>query len=180
MSNLPLHQLPGSELLSGLIVANKANKASSIKCNFAAVAAPTVGDDSDDGYQLLSWWIYSGQIWLCMDATVGAALWVPMGVNADYVGAPGGTVNAIAGSIGVTKLVAGLTVKVKMTGPNTAVAPTFNLDTLGAATIKSNGLDAPIEAWATGDVVALTYDGTNWQLTTGGSGSDLEEVVSYV
>lgn len=162
MSNLPFHQIPGGSSLSGLVVANGANKATSVKCNFAAVAAPTVGDDANDGYQVFSWWLYNGQIWLCIDPTAGAAAWLPMGLNADYDASPGGTVNAVTASIGITKLIEGTKVRVKMTGGNTAVNPTLNLDGTGANVI-------PVEAgaWEAGDIITFIYDGTNWQIGGG-------------
>lgn len=46
--------------------------------NFAATGAPTVNDDSGDGYSIGSQW-YDGSndnMYHCLDATVGAAVWV--------------------------------------------------------------------------------------------------------
>lgn len=46
--------------------------------NYAATTAPGVGDDSDDGYSIGSQW-YDGtndNMYHCLDATVGAAVWV--------------------------------------------------------------------------------------------------------
>ena len=45
--------------------------------NFSATTAPTVNDDSDDGYAVGSRWIdtATGKSYTCVDATVGAAVW---------------------------------------------------------------------------------------------------------
>jgi len=47
--------------------------------NFAASAAPTVTDDSSKGYSAGSVWIYNtpapDSVYICSDATVGAAVW---------------------------------------------------------------------------------------------------------
>lgn len=49
-----------------------------IKNNFVATAAPTVNDDSDDGYSVGSVWIdvTNDEAYRLLDATVGAAVWV--------------------------------------------------------------------------------------------------------
>jgi hypothetical protein len=46
--------------------------------NFTATSAPTVNDDSGDGYAVGSFWGWPvrGLLWQCVDATVGAAVWV--------------------------------------------------------------------------------------------------------
>lgn len=43
--------------------------------NLAGSAAPTVTDDSDAGYSVGSHWIYGTALYVCTDATVGAAVW---------------------------------------------------------------------------------------------------------
>ena len=49
-----------------------------IKCNYSASAAPTVNDDSGDGYAVRSIWydLTNDTIYDLLDATVGAAVWV--------------------------------------------------------------------------------------------------------
>jgi hypothetical protein len=44
---------------------------------YDATAAPTTGDDSGDGYEVGSRWINvtSDKEYVCLDATVGAAVW---------------------------------------------------------------------------------------------------------
>lgn len=57
--------------------------------NYAATAAPGVGDDSADGYSVGSQW-YDGtndNMYHCLDATVGAAVWVQGDVVAADLGA---------------------------------------------------------------------------------------------
>lgn len=45
--------------------------------NYAATSAPTVGDDSGDGYDIGSRWfdITNDKAYVCIDASVGAAVW---------------------------------------------------------------------------------------------------------
>lgn len=53
------------------------------KHNFTASAAPTVNDDSGDGYAVGSLWLWAarGLLWQCVDATAGAAVWALPNVN---------------------------------------------------------------------------------------------------
>ena len=50
------------------------------KNNFSAVAAPTVGADASQGYEVGSQWYYNGTRYACLDATNGAASWLPYGL----------------------------------------------------------------------------------------------------
>jgi chemotaxis protein histidine kinase CheA len=59
-------------------------------------------------------------------------------------------------------LVTGAKVSIKFTYNNTASAPTLNVDSKGAKSIKAYGTTAPTSWWKAGDVVTFTYDGTNW------------------
>jgi len=47
------------------------------KSNLSATTNPTVNDDSDDGYEVGSLWVNTstGSVYICVDATVGAAVW---------------------------------------------------------------------------------------------------------
>lgn len=51
--------------------------------NTTATSAPTVNDDSGDGYSVGSSWFWpaTGRKWECLDASVGAAVWTPIGVQ---------------------------------------------------------------------------------------------------
>jgi len=53
--------------------------------NFAAVVAPGVNDDSAAGYAIGSTWVNTllNISWLCVDASVGAALWAQTGIEGD-------------------------------------------------------------------------------------------------
>lgn len=46
-----------------------------IKSNFTATAAPTATDDLSSGYAAGSLWIYDGTLYVCTNATTGAAVW---------------------------------------------------------------------------------------------------------
>lgn len=53
------------------------------KQNFTATTDPTVNDDSDDGYGVGSPWVNtsSGDVFICGDATVGAAVWIQINAS---------------------------------------------------------------------------------------------------
>jgi len=63
-------------------------------------AAPTINDDSLIGYLADSIWIYNGTLYICTDATPGAAVWVaqgggtPAGSNGDIQFNTGGSFDA--------------------------------------------------------------------------------------
>lgn len=67
--------------------------------NTAATAAPTTGDDIGDGYSITShWWdTTNDDLWVCLDATLGAAVW-------KNTTSGGGTVTSVAVSGGTTGL----------------------------------------------------------------------------
>lgn len=54
------------------------NRRTGVQNNFTATSAPEVGDDEVDGYSAGSFWFdtVADMIWLCTDATTGAAVWV--------------------------------------------------------------------------------------------------------
>ena len=51
------------------------------RSNFAATAAPGVGDDADDGWVIGSLWVNvsADTVYMCCDATKGAAVWKQLG-----------------------------------------------------------------------------------------------------
>ena len=53
------------------------------KCNISATAAPTVNDDTDSGYEILSMWIdiTNDRHYICLDASAGAAVWLELGLG---------------------------------------------------------------------------------------------------
>lgn len=68
----------------------------------------------------------------------------------------------------VTALTTGLTIVVKFTNTNTATAPTLKVNSLDAKSIMRYGTTAvstsAATSWNAGEIVTLTYDGTNWLL----------------
>jgi len=54
--------------------------------NFAATADPAVGDDDVDGYSIGSWWlnITDQRLFLCENASTGAAVWLPIYGHAGF------------------------------------------------------------------------------------------------
>ncbi len=56
--------------------------------NFSATSAPTANDDSNAGYQVLSKWvdINTSEIYVCIDATAGAAVWDTVTLSIDDLG----------------------------------------------------------------------------------------------
>ena len=60
----------------------------------------------------------------------------------------------------------GSTVYIKMTNANTASAPTLNVNSSGAKSIKRVGT-TDIVSWEAGSVIAFIYDGTNWIMMNG-------------
>lgn len=82
----------------------------------------------------------------------------PYGVCSTAAATAAKTVSINASGI---SLFTGLTVRVKFANNNLANNPTLNINSLGAIPIvEANGSQFPY--WGDGQVVALTYDGTNW------------------
>ncbi len=67
--------------------------------NLTATAAPTVTDDSSDGYSAGSWWYYSGTLYICTDATEDAAVWTEISGGSGAVD----SVNGYTGTVVLTK-----------------------------------------------------------------------------
>lgn len=62
----------------------------------------------------------------------------------------------------------GAVISVKFTNYNTATAPTLNVNSTGAKTIKKYGTTAPdTYMWYSGAVVTFVYDGTYWIMQNG-------------
>jgi hypothetical protein len=93
---------------------------------------------------------------------------VPLGVQENYwtYAVDTGTQNAMAATVypPVTSLVAGLGVFVKAAFANTAAA-TFNLNGLGNVAIhRANGAAVQSGDYSAGQILALFYDGSSWQI----------------
>ncbi len=112
MPNRPFASLDGTErtvvevaatapnynvLFSDLLLWIIANIGVGMQNNFTANVNPTINDDSGSGYSVGSIWFNKnyaqggGSLWICQDATVGAANWQPQRNAVMFNGAP--TVN---------------------------------------------------------------------------------------
>lgn len=67
-----------------------------------ATVAPTVNEDSGDGYEVGSWWydVTADQAYTCLDATVGAAVWRRVGASAIGTFTPTWTATSVNPAIG--------------------------------------------------------------------------------
>ena len=65
-------------------------------------------------------------------------------------------------------LVTGVTVHVKFTNTNSVTSPTLNINSTGAKSMMAHGTEPPLGntkySWYNGSVIAVTYDGTYWQM----------------
>lgn len=102
------------------------------KNNFSATVAPTVDDDSGDGYSIGSRWVdtVAEKIYICLDATVGAASW-------------GELVSSVSGVVTVPTLTA-TTLNGGTLGSNLDANSTYTITNLP---LPTNG----------GDVASKTY-----------------------
>ena len=71
-----------------VVVELKTERVISVKVNLVATAPPTLTDDTDAGYEVLSAWVdtVGGRIYLLADASAGAAIWNSVG-NVSSIGA---------------------------------------------------------------------------------------------
>src|ERR1700757_160575 len=145
MSFPSFNELPGSPMLSGLVIANTTSAPTSIKLNLVATANPVVGNDGTQGYAVGSLWLNasSGQYFICSNNSTGAAVWeaftlaVPVypkigavGKRA-YVSAAGASATFYADEIVVETAINGTAFKSSLSG-----GQAINLATTGA-----NGMD---------------------------------------
>jgi hypothetical protein len=68
-----------------------------VKCNLSATTAPTVNDDAGDGYEVRSqWWDTAADtVYLCVDPSAGAAVWLEWQGPAGEGIASGGTTGQV-------------------------------------------------------------------------------------
>ena len=85
------HQLD-SQAVGDTIRATSTTQLSRIKNNVSATAAPAVTDDSDAGYSVGSIWLdlTNDVVWIAIDVTVGAAVWLALAATTSPGAAPGG------------------------------------------------------------------------------------------
>lgn len=70
---------------------------------------------------------------------------------------------------GVDALTEGLSIRVKFANQNTASSPTLQVNSLTATSIKYQGTSAAQSyEWASGEILDLVYDGTNWIIVDAG------------
>ena len=85
-----------------------------------SATAPTVNDDSVDGYCAGSFWCHtvttSTTVYQCADPTVGAAIWNKIGIVDTFTGLTGTTLNIISGTTTGTLVVIGDTTLSTTTG----------------------------------------------------------------
>lgn len=76
--------------------------------NYSAVTDPGVGDDANDGYQVGSTWVNTAlsTAWTCVDATVGAAVWLATGQVGTNQGAPASV--TVSGTLTAAQLLTGI------------------------------------------------------------------------
>ena len=81
MARIPFNKLPGSSILSGIVIANGTALPTSVKVNLNAIVPPSVTDDSNAGYKAGSYWIdtAANTAWFCVNPNPGAAIWSPSG-----------------------------------------------------------------------------------------------------
>lgn len=112
--------------------------------NFTATVNPTVNDDAGDGYSAGSTWYNTvgADLFMCVDATVGAAVWVDTGVDLSDLGAL-----AFLNTVGTTQINDGAVTAAKVgsdvattAGTQTLTNKTVNGVTLTAAGSASNVL----------------------------------------
>ena len=74
----------------------------------------------------------------------------------------------------------GETIAVKFTNTNTVAAPTLNVNSTGAKTIKTKTKTSTLRgAWSAGSVVLFTYDGTDWIQTVADNDIDAEVITLF-
>ena len=80
-------------------------------------------------------------------------------------GASIGKVASTTNWVETANLEVGARVTVKFTYANGVAAPTLNVNSTGAKTIRYNGSTLPsTQYWAAGDVIEFVYDGTYWNI----------------
>ncbi len=80
-----LRWLDGGVAEAGVLALDSSGDARVVKHNLAGAAAPVVTDDSASGYEINSRWLdlTNFKVYECLDASVGAAVWVLLGPASD-------------------------------------------------------------------------------------------------
>lgn len=118
-----------------------------IKSNFAASAAPTVNDDTTQGYVVGSWWFDTtgNETYVCTDVSTGAAVWKQAGAS-DHIAAA----NPHSGSASSSDLTAHTSTTTDAHGSTQAASVAFESPSFqnsgGAVQVKSLNEDITIDA----------------------------------
>lgn len=130
--------------------------------NYGATAAPTVSNDSTQGYEVGSQWVNTstGTAYTCLDATAGAAVWVidSNGSGLSTQGAP--VAHDTAATLTAADLLAGLmtsnpagAINLQLplaTAMDTALPKAANNNSIDFSIINTNGANAPTVTTNTG------------------------------
>lgn len=76
----------GASNLDGIVIGNGTSALTAVKSEFNQTTPPTVNDDADDDYAVGSRWVDTtgGAEYICVDASVGAAVWINTTITNDY------------------------------------------------------------------------------------------------
>lgn len=120
--------------------------------NYTATTAPTINDDSGDGYSVGSRWVdvTGNEAYSCVDATVGAAIWLNATLTIDELGAA-----ALAGFLdedsfatdSATAAASQQSIKAYIAAQITALAPFESSElsiTLGSYVSATHGVTTPV------------------------------------
>jgi len=182
------NQITGSTTttLSGTLRGDGAN-VSATKDNLSATSAPTTGDDSNDGYAVGSRWmdVTGDKEYVCLDATVGAAVWKETSVPAsDFLSALVNsevTINgATTATIGKMHLItdsgtpADYTIALPAVSGNAgkfigfrvsnAATKFFTIDPDGTEKIWTKRGEVSTRVYVRGETAILQCDGTRWHV----------------
>lgn len=78
------------------------------KNNYAALTDPAVTDDASEGYQIGSEWVntIADTVWTCVDASLGAAIWLAAARVGNKQGAPAAV--TVSGTLTPAQLLTGI------------------------------------------------------------------------
>lgn len=151
-----------------------------------ATSAPTVNDDSGDGYSVNSHWIdvSNDEVYICVDASVGAAVWKQVGSGSGGVSAlfKTGAYTASAGEIvGVGSDTAEITITLPSSPTTNDYVGVWDADDNAGTnniTVARNGstIDGASEDFVinlNGGRVDLIYNGSTWKVAYSTPGASI-------
>lgn len=138
--------------------------------NDGASAAPGVGDDSGDGYSIGSRWLdtTADKEYVCLDASVGAAVWKETTVSAGGVA----LLASVAYSPGADATVATSSGTSIADADATNLAIAFTVPASGAVLVKLSGYfdnsSAATNRWGLREASSTVAEGVVWTLASSG------------